>query len=221
MSFFDGMSRPFRLGGIVLIGVAVLAAVVGTTVALTGNDSDQNNAAPSPSSSAPPNQASPPPGQPSSPPASSSPPPSSSSATPPPSSPPASPAPGQPGGPPAPGQPGGQPGDTGSNQQVVAKWVTVRVYNNSMIHGLAARAADDLRRQGWNVAEVSGYPSGIIPTTTAFFRPGTDEEAAAKALAASFGMRAEPRFQGIQQSSPGVIVIVTNDYKGSANNKGS
>lgn len=216
MSFFDGMSRPFRLGGIVLIGVAVVAAVVGTTVALTGNDSDQNNAAPSPSSSAPPNQGSPPPGPPSSSPAPPSTPPSSSPAPPSPSSPPASPAPGQPGGPPAPGQ----PGDSGSNQQVVAKWVTVRVYNNSMIHGLAARAADDLRRQGWNVAEVSGYSSGIIPTTTAFYRPGTDEEAAAKALAASFNMRAEPRFEGIQQSTPGVIVIVTNDYKGSSN-KGS
>jgi hypothetical protein len=60
---------------------------------------------------------------------------------------------------------------------------------------------------------VSNYSSGIIPVTTAYFRPGTDEEAAARALGIEFGLRAEPRFEGIQNSAPGVIVIVTNNYK--------
>jgi hypothetical protein len=89
----------------------------------------------------------------------------------------------------------------------------VRVYNNSTIHGLAATAAEDFRASGWNVAEVSNYSAGIIPVTTAYYRPGTDEETAAKALAAEFGLRAEARFDGIKESSPGVIVIVTNNYK--------
>ena len=89
----------------------------------------------------------------------------------------------------------------------------MRVYNNSTIHGLAATAADDFRGSGWNVAEVSNYSAGIIPVTTAYYRPGTDEETAAKALAAEFGLRAEARFDGIKESSPGVIVIVTNNYK--------
>jgi hypothetical protein len=98
--------------------------------------------------------------------------------------------------------------------QAAAKWVPVRVYNNSTISGLAARAAADLRADGWNVAEISNYPYGIIPTTTAFYTPGTDEETAAKAIASWFNMKAEPRFEGIQDASPGVIVIVTNDYQG-------
>jgi microcystin degradation protein MlrC len=90
--------------------------------------------------------------------------------------------------------------------------VTVRVYNNSLIEHLAARAADDFRKAGWNVTEVKGYPYGTIPETTAYYRPGTDEEAAAKQLAQAFGFKAEPRFEGIKDASPGVIVIVTKDY---------
>lgn len=94
------------------------------------------------------------------------------------------------------------------------KWVTVRVYNNSTAHGLAAKARDDFKADGWNVTEVANYSSGIIPASTAYYRPGTDEETAAKALAAQFGIQAEPRFDGIQNSAPGVIVIITNNYKG-------
>jgi CelD/BcsL family acetyltransferase involved in cellulose biosynthesis len=109
---------------------------------------------------------------------------------------------------PNPGQPGGAQPDP-------AKLVTVRVYNNSTIKGLAARAAADFRAQGWTVADVSNYADGIIPATTAYYRPGTDEETAAKALAAEFGIRADQRFDGIEQSSPGVIVIVTNNYQAS------
>ena len=96
----------------------------------------------------------------------------------------------------------------------------VRVYNNSTITGLAAKAAADFRAAGWNVVSVDNYPYGVIPTTTAYYTPGTDEETAAKALATEFGMKAEPRFDGIKNSSPGVIVIVTNDYQG-LRNKGS
>jgi hypothetical protein len=197
-----------RLAGVVLIGIAVVAAVVGTTVALSGgsgqNASPPPSAAPSSSAPAPPSSA----------PVSPAPPPSSSAAPPPGSSVPGQPPGASPGQPPAgvPGQPGGE--------QAATKWVTVRVYNNSMIHGLATRAADDLRRQGWNVAEVTNYPFGVIPTTTAYFRPGTDEEAAAQDLAITFGMKAEPRFDGIQAASPGLIVIVTNDYKGPSGKTG-
>lgn len=189
-----------------LVGVAIVAAVIGGVTLL--NSGGKNDTAAPTSSAAPP-----PGGTPSGsvPPSSSSPspspsvPPSSSSTAPPPSS-PAAPPPSQGG---QPGQPGGQPGD----QQASAKWVVVRVYNNSTIHGLAATAAEDFRAAGWNVAEVSNYSAGIIPVTTAYYRPGTDEETAAKALAAEFGMRVEARFDGIKDASPGVIVIVTNNYQ--------
>ncbi|WP_370969025.1 LytR C-terminal domain-containing protein [Amycolatopsis sp. cg9] len=207
MSVFSGMSRPMKAAGVVLIGVAIVAAVVGGITALSGDGS--NEAGPSGTSSTPPGTSG----------GTSAPPATSSTATPPststnPTSPtppsPTSPAPGQP----TQGQPG-QPGD----QQASNKWVTVRVFNNSTIKGLADRAAEDFRGSGWNVNEVSNYSQGVIPTTTAFYRPGTDEEAAAKQLAQEFGIKAEPRFPGIESASPGLIVIVTKEYQ--SGHKGS
>jgi hypothetical protein len=203
MSLFSGLSRPLKAAGLVLVGVAIVAAVIGGITLL--NSGDKNETAQPGTSSTPPPGGQPsgsvPPPSPSPSPSPSAPPPSSSAA-PPPSSPAAPPS----------NQPG-QPGQPGGDQQASAKWVTVRVYNNSTIHGLAAEAAQDFRSSGWNVAEVSNYSAGIIPVTTAYYRPGTDEETAAKALATEFGLRAEARFDGIKESSPGVIVIVTNNYK--------
>ncbi|ATY15114.1 glycoprotein [Amycolatopsis sp. AA4] len=214
MSVFSGLSRPLKAAGVALIGVAVVAAVIGGITVL--NTSGDQNAgpttsgeptAPGGSSSAAPGQSSSaaPSSAPSSP-ASSAP--ASSSAA---SSAPASNPAGQPGA--QPGQQPGQPGQAGPDQQASNKWVTLRVYNNSLIKHLAEQAAADFRGSGWNVAEVGNYKDGVIPTTTAYFRPGTDEEAAAKQLAKEFGFQAQPRFEGIQNSSPGVIVIITKDYQ--------
>ncbi|MER7864682.1 LytR C-terminal domain-containing protein [Amycolatopsis japonica] len=204
MSLFSGLSRPMKAAGLALVGVAVIAAVIGG-ITLTSGGGDSDTATPpgtTPTSSDGATQpSSPAPGSPS-----ASTPPASSSAVPP-SSAPASSAP------PA-GQPGqtGQPGQPGGDQQASHKWVTVRVYNNSTIQGLAEQAAKDFRASGWNVSEVKGYP-GRLPETVAYYRPGTDEEAAAKALALEFGFRAEPRFKEIENIGPGVIVILTKDYK--------
>ncbi|MEU8418160.1 LytR C-terminal domain-containing protein [Amycolatopsis japonica] len=203
MSLFSGLSRPMKAAGLALVGVAVIAAVIGG-ITLTSGGGDSDTATPpgtTPTSSDGATQpSSPAPGSPpaSTPPASSSAPPSSAPAS---SAPPAS-------------QPGqtGQPGQPGGDQQASHKWVTVRVYNNSTIQGLAEQAAKDFRASGWNVSEVKGYP-GRLPETVAYFRPGTDEEAAAKALALEFGFRAEPRFKEIENIGPGVIVILTKDYK--------
>ncbi|HYH33082.1 MAG TPA: LytR C-terminal domain-containing protein, partial [Pseudonocardia sp.] len=76
----------------------------------------------------------------------------------------------------------------------------------------ATRAAEDFRRAGWPIDEIGNYPHGIIPTTTVYFRPGTSEEESARVLGAQFGMRVNPRFEGLREASPGIIVIVTNDY---------
>ena len=89
----------------------------------------------------------------------------------------------------------------------------LRVYNNSLIQGLAARAAADFRSAGWTVAEIGGYPGATIPTSTVYYRPGTDEQTAAQEIGRAFGLRVEPRFAGIQSASPGVIVIVTREYR--------
>lgn len=52
----------------------------------------------------------------------------------------------------------------------------------------------------------------MIPESTVYFRPGTEEEGAAQSLAAQFGVRAFPRFWGIQNASPGLIVIATSNW---------
>lgn len=204
MSLFSGLSRPMKAAGLALVGVAVIAAVIGgITLTTGGGDSDtatppgttpttSDGATPpsSPGASSPPA---------SSPPASSAPPSSAPASTPPPAS--------QPGqtGQPGPGQPGG-------DQQASHKWVTVRVYNNSTIQGLADKGAKDFRASGWNVTEI-GPHQGRLEKSAAYYRPGTDEEAAAKALALEFGIEALPRFEGIQSAAPGVIVILTKDYE--------
>jgi hypothetical protein len=88
----------------------------------------------------------------------------------------------------------------------------VRVYNNSTIRGLAARAAHDLTAAGWTVVEVGNYARGVIPTTTVYYQEGTDQRADAQALGAQFRMRVELRFPGIENAGSGLVVIVTNDY---------
>ncbi len=105
----------------------------------------------------------------------------------------------------------GTAGGSGGGTGVVH--TPVRVYNNSTITGLAARAANDFRADGWQVAQVSNYPQGIIATSTVYFRPGTSEQSAASSLGRQFGLRVEPRFAGIDDATPGLIVIVTNDYQ--------
>ncbi|PRW63611.1 hypothetical protein CEP50_09605 [Actinopolyspora mortivallis] len=92
--------------------------------------------------------------------------------------------------------------------------IALRVYNNSKIDGLAHRAADDLRGAGFDVVEVGNYGGGRIPVTTVYYRPGTEERAQAETVARKLDARVEPRFRGIADASPGVIVIVTKYYDG-------
>jgi hypothetical protein len=202
MSVFSGLSRPMKAAGVALIGIAIVAAVIGGISALSGGDG-ANQAGPSGTPTQPGTSGSP------TPPTTSSTPAPSTSASPTPPSPTFS----------TPGQPTSSPGRPSGDQQTSNKWVTVRVFNNSTIKGLADRAAEDFRGTGWNVNEVGNYSQGVIPTTTAFYRPGTDEEAAAKQLAQEFGIKAEPRFPGIESATPGVIVIVTKEYQ--SGHKGS
>jgi hypothetical protein len=112
------------------------------------------------------------------------------------------------------GRSGGQGGAAagGGSRIAATHSQPVRVYNNSTIKGLAHQAAGDFRGSGFKVTQVGNYSQGVISASTAYYRPGTPEQATAKALAQEFGIRAEARFPGIQQSSPGVIVIITNNY---------
>ncbi|HEY4420273.1 MAG TPA: LytR C-terminal domain-containing protein [Pseudonocardia sp.] len=213
----SGGPSPLRIGGLALIGIGIIAGVVGLATFATGgggSGSDQQAAPPplstqvsiTPEPSAPPvpqaapTPAAPPPAAPAS---------TSQAAVPVPSF---TPAPtGAPGGNASSSQDGVTSGGTSRTGAVRAP---LRVYNNSTITGLAARAAADFRNAGWQVEEVGNYPSGIIPTSTVYYRPGTGEQQAAQALADQFGLRAEARFSGLDEASPGLIVIATNDYQG-------
>jgi LytR cell envelope-related transcriptional attenuator len=177
----SGRSRPLRVAGLALLGIATGALLVGLITfggqrSNGGSDGGGEGAAPTTTAAAL---------------GTSEPAPTTSSPVPPPAFTTAEPAP-----PPAASEPA----------------VPIRVYNNSTIRGLAARAADDFRRHGWVVEEPANYPSGRISTSTVYFRPGTDEEAAARRLGQQFSLRVEPRFEGITGATPGLIVIVTNDY---------
>jgi hypothetical protein len=192
-----GSARPGRIVGLVLIGVAVLAAVLGILSLIDDGDGGGGGGG----QGAPPAS---PPAQPSSTPGSSS-----GAATPSgaPSSgttPTSQPVPNPP--------PSGQPPATAAPANPRA--VPIRVYNNGTVTGLAAEAAADFRADGWTVITVGNYSQGIIPTSTVYFRPGTDEEAAAQELGRKFNLRVEPRFPGIVDSTAGLVVIVTNDYGG-------
>jgi len=209
-----GSGRPLRTAGLVLLGVAAVALLLGLFGVAGGDDSDEIAA-----ESRPPAASTQPGGSTTNPTGTVSPtgtagstsststatstaaPTATSTATPtgaPPST-------GAPVAPPPIITPGAGPG-TGEPTRGA-----VRVYNNSTIRGLAARAAQDMRAVGWSVREVGNYSGGTIPTTTVYY----DDESgrsAADALGENFGMRIEPRFEGIRDATPGLIVIVTNDY---------
>lgn len=229
-----GEREPLRIAGYVLLGVAALAAIIGLIHMASGPSTDTpsdtaNQAAPPSDTAAPSTPLAPPPapGTPNN---------LAAPAIPAPAA-PAAPAPGVPAAPvtPAPAAPAlpgaGLPSESGSGSgggsgsgsssakrgsgsysSSTAK-APARVYNNSLIKGLADRAADDMRESGWTVTEVGNYPQGNIATSTVFYRPGTSEQAAAKHLASDLGMVAAPRFAGIADASPGLIVIVTKDYQ--------
>jgi hypothetical protein len=219
----SGSRSPLRTGGIALLGVGVIAATVGLFTSLTGGN-DVGTAVPSassqalPATAAPVTPVEPAPSAPAAPPTEAAPAPSAAVPAAPDggaaarSAPPAAaePAPAAP----APAAPAPVAGSgSGSGSDGAGARAPLRVYNNSLIQGLAAKAKSDFEAAGWTVTAISGYGEGVVDHSTVYFRPGTSEEAAAHELGREFGLRVEPRFPGIAQSSDGVIVIVTQDYK--------
>ncbi|MHA7653034.1 LCP family protein [Mycobacterium sp. ML4] len=72
--------------------------------------------------------------------------------------------------------------------------VTVQVSNGTGTEGLAATAASQLKRNGFNVMTPDDYPSSL-KTTTVFFSPGNEQAAAT--VAAAFGNSHVERVTGI------------------------
>ena len=203
----SGGPSPLRVGGLALLGAGAVAALIGLATLLPGGSSTTTPSAttPPPVPTAAPTAAATPGATVAAQPAPTVPAavptvgPTVAIAAPPPAAPAPAPAPAAP-----------QAGTGGGS---AAARGPVRVYNNSTVTGLAARAANDFRADGWQVGQVSNYSQGIIPTSTVYYRPGTAEQTAATRIASEFGLRTEPRFSGIDDATPGLIVIVTNDYQ--------
>jgi hypothetical protein len=195
-----GAGRRLRIAGLALFALAMIAVLVGLVVAVTrGEQTAATEQPPVTPAHAPGSASAGPSVIPYPPPATSDP-----------AEAPAVSPPGPPDA--AEGAPASGRGPRGEGPRDQGRRGEVRVYNNSTIRGLAARAARDLSAAGWTVVEVGNYARGTIPTTTAYYQEGTDLQASAEALGAEFGMRVEPRFPGIANAGPGLIVIVTNDY---------
>jgi len=224
-----GSRSPLRVAGMALLGIGVIAAFAGLITTTQGDGNGTVAQAPTASSAVlyPNGEAVAP-----SAPAVASPPPEAAAPAPQAApfvpgatgdgtavgaEPPVQPAPAAPAEQPpavaAPAPAGGDAGGGAAPGGEAAAREPLRVYNNSLVKGLAAQAAADLRDAGYTVTEIGGYPGSAIPSSTVYYRPGTAEETAAQQLGRAFGFRVEPRFSGIQSASPGVIVIVTKEYR--------
>ena len=193
-----GSRRRRHTAGLALLGLAIIAVLIGmVAVTCRQQGSETGPALPAPPSA---------PGRGSTAPSAIPYPPPSTS---PPVAAPAVPAPGPPKSAPSPPV-SGESQEEGDKNGTSAQ---VRVYNNSTIRGLAARAGGDLTAAGWMVVAIGNYPCGTIPTTTVYYQEGTGQRANAEAIGAQLGMRVLPRFPGIANASPGLIVIVTKDYR--------
>ena len=186
-------ARPVRTAGFVLIGVAVVAVGLGI-FALTSNGSGQAATGRPPVTTT------------------TAAPPATTTTHPKPTTTTRAPTT-------TPSYPSGQtttvaPPPTSTGPATPMQTVGIRVYNNSMIKDLAATGAQDFRNAGFNVVFVGNYPQGIIPHSTAYYTSAPGEQQIATQLAQEFGMRVAPRFPGIAFASPGVIVILTEDFHG-------
>ncbi|GGK51743.1 LytR C-terminal domain-containing protein [Nocardia camponoti] len=84
--------------------------------------------------------------------------------------------------------------------------VPVRVLNNSLVMGLAARTAAELTGNGWSNVTTGNYNGENLTTTTVFYGSGAGEKAAATAIASQIGGVAAPK-NG--DASTGVVVVLT------------
>lgn len=85
--------------------------------------------------------------------------------------------------------------------------VTVHVLNNSTIQGLAAKAKEQLSRQGYRVGQVGNYSRSVVPQNTVYY---TDNEQQARELAEKVGGVAQQRPADLpaETAGPGSLVVV-------------
>ncbi|MFD3595493.1 LytR C-terminal domain-containing protein [Nocardia sp. NPDC058640] len=84
--------------------------------------------------------------------------------------------------------------------------VSVRVLNNSLVAGLAARTASELTAAGWTNVSTGNYSGANLTTTTVYYGGGAGDKAAATEIAAQVGGSVAPKSG---DTSPGVVVVLT------------
>ncbi|MFF2085221.1 LytR C-terminal domain-containing protein [Nocardia sp. NPDC058176] len=84
--------------------------------------------------------------------------------------------------------------------------VPVRVLNNSLVVGLAARTASELGAAGWSNVSTGNYSGANLTTTTVFYGTGAGDRAAATEIAQQVGGTVAPKSG---DTSPGVVVVLT------------
>lgn len=84
--------------------------------------------------------------------------------------------------------------------------VPVRVLNNSLVAGLAARTASELGAAGWSNVSTGNYAGENLTTTTVFYGSGAGDQAAAAEIAAQLGATVAAK---TGDTSPGVVVVLT------------
>ncbi|WP_084497620.1 LytR C-terminal domain-containing protein [Nocardia amamiensis] len=102
-------------------------------------------------------------------------------------------------------------GTAAATSSVAARSVPVRVLNNSMVAGLAAKTATQLSSNGWTIAETGNYPGTNIPKTTVYYGNSPGDKEAAQAIADELDAAVAPKSSAIGDSAPGVTVIVTGN----------
>jgi hypothetical protein len=183
-----------RLVGVLVALVGVALLIVGV-VALGGGSPGTSGAAPAPASSSAPSTSAP---------STSAPTPTAASATEPSTEPSASPTPRPTTPTPTPAPPA----------RTSAARAPVTVLNNSVIKGLADRAAAQVQAQGWQVAQVGNF-AGRLEVTTVYYTPGNAaQEAAARELAREFSQvnQVLPRYAGLPPTPAGIVLVITKDW---------
>lgn len=177
---------PLRALAMVLLSLAVVFAGIGI-FSLTGSDSEETAAAPAADTSAVPTATAAPTGTSAPAEPSSTAPPSATS-----------------------GSPTTTTTATTSGSASASSGGPIRVLNNSEVSGLAAETATRLESAGFPVGETGNYSSGVIAASTVYYDPAVPgQQAQAERIARTLGFGSEPRFAGIANASPGIVVIVT------------
>ncbi len=84
----------------------------------------------------------------------------------------------------------------------------VRVYNISGQEGVAARTADRLKTDGYNVTDVGNLSLSDVTTTTVYYSDAPGERETADAVGKALGAPVQPRTPDLADQPPGVIVAV-------------